>query len=101
MKVKIRYVGGPIGRWMRARRWAGVTLPLPFLGALVLIWATPEEPGNLLELRHEVLGHCPQLERMGMFMYLVRILWGYARHGHYRSPLEVEARRLAGEEPNE
>lgn len=88
----VRYINGPVGRQMRRWGWAGVTLPIPFWGALVLIW----EPGsNVIELRHEVLGHVPQIHRMGALWYLTRILYEYIRHGHRDAPMEVEARRLA------
>lgn len=96
-----RYIGGRPGRLFRRLGWAGVTLPIPFVGALVVIWTTPEQPGDLLELRHEVLGHVPQIERMGAVWYLLRIAYEYARYGHEKAPMEVEARRLAGQEPNE
>lgn len=95
LKYATRYIGGPLGRFMRGRGWAGVTLPVPFWGALVVIWTADGKDWNLVELRHEVLGHVPQVARMGAAWYLVRIFYEYIRYGHYDAPMEIEARRLA------
>lgn len=102
MRYLVRYVGGPIGRWFRKRGWAGVTLPVPFWGAAVLMWddgrvdLLPQEVAwRNTELRHEILGHVPQIERMGAVKYLAAILWQYLLYGHYMAPMEIEARRLA------
>lgn len=97
MRCRTKYIGGVLGRAFRSKGWAGVTLPIPFYGALVLIWTTPSELGNILEVRHEVLGHVPQVERLGALRYIVTILWQYVLYGHDKAPLEIEARRLAGQ----
>lgn len=93
MNYATRYIGGPIGRTFRRWGWAGCTLPIPFYGALVLMWDA--DLTNIIELRHEILGHIPQIERMGAFRYIVTILWQYATVGHEKSAMEAEARRLA------
>jgi hypothetical protein len=90
-RYAVRYIGGPIGRQMRRWGWAGVTLPVPFFGSIVLMWG---QEANLGELRHEVLGHVPQIARMGTAWYLTRILYEYIRYGHRNAPMEIEARRL-------
>lgn len=92
LRYATKYIGGPIGRFMRARGWAGVTLPVPFYGALVLMW---EPDSTIIELRHEILGHVPQVARLGTVRYVATILWQYARYGHHSAPMEIEARRLA------
>lgn len=105
MKYRIRFIGGPIGRWFRRHHWAGVTLPVPFWGVVVLLWEDGTEAtltaeqsiDRRREMRHEVLGHVPQVERMGSVRYLATILWQYAWCGHENAPMEIEARRLADE----
>lgn len=95
MRHTVRYVNGPLGRWFRARGWAGVTLPLPFYGALVIIWLPPTGEWNVVELRHEVNGHVPQIDEMGTIKYLVTVLWQYARYGHDLAPIEIDACKRA------
>lgn len=97
MRHAVRFISGPLGRWFRKRGWAGVTLPIPFWGALVIIWTSDRHDWSPEELRHEVLGHVPQIERMGAVRYLVRIVYEYFRHGHYDAPMEREARKAAGQ----
>lgn len=95
MRYKTKFIGGPIGKLLRRWTWAGVTLPIPFYGALVLIWTATGNDWSPDELQHEVLGHVPQVARMGAIRYLVRILYEYARYGHELAPMEIEARRQA------
>lgn len=82
---------------MRRWGWSGVTLPIPFTGALVLIWLPPSKEWNVVELRHEVLGHIPQIREMGTIRYLATVLWQYARFGHAKAPIELDAIRRAEE----
>jgi hypothetical protein len=98
VKHAVRFVGGPLGRFFRKRKWAGVTLPVPGWGALVIIWTANGMDWDQEELRHEVLGHVPQIARLGAFRYVVTILWQYARFGHRNATLEIEARKAAGQE---
>lgn len=90
-RYTVHYVEGAIGRLMRKWEWAGVTLPIPFWGALIVMWG---DEANITELRHEINGHVPQVARLGTIRYLVTILYQYAKYGHWDAPLEVEARRL-------
>ncbi|SDY42903.1 hypothetical protein [Hymenobacter psychrophilus] len=43
---------------------------------------------------HE-MEHIRQYERHGRLGFLVRYLWGWARHGYYNIPFEIEARAAA------
>ncbi|WP_019946556.1 hypothetical protein [Hymenobacter aerophilus] len=43
---------------------------------------------------HE-MEHIRQFEQHGRLGFLVRYLWGWARHGYYQIPFEVEARAAA------
>jgi hypothetical protein len=47
-------------------------------------------------LLHE-LCHVRQYQRYGVFGFLSRYLWLSLRHGYYRNPLEVEARKAEEE----
>ncbi len=95
--VKLYLIGGPVGRFMRRRNWAGVTLPVPFC-PVVLMWGTPDAQ----EMLHE-LAHVDQLRRMGTLQWTVTYLWQLITRGYYFSTLEIEARRVAGQEqsPND
>lgn len=97
MRYVVRFISGPLGRRFRRWGWAGVTLPVPFWGALVIIWTADRKDWSPEELRHEVLGHVPQIQRMGTAWYLLRIAYEYIRYGHWAAPMEREARSLAGQ----
>lgn len=84
---------GFFARWMRRRRWTGVTLPLPFRRAVILYWLAPSPE----TVKHE-WAHVAQIERYGFFGVIVRYLWLLARHGYRNHPHEIEARRVAGQE---
>ena len=43
---------------------------------------------------HE-MEHIRQFERHGRWGFLVRYVWGWARHGYFQIPFEVEARAAA------
>ena len=91
VKYTIHVARGPVARFMRRCGWAGVTIPLR--RAHVVMWGEPD----MAELRHE-LAHVDQIARLGRLRWLATILGQYVRHGHKRAPLEVEARRAAGQD---
>lgn len=92
--TSVGHVGGPIGRFMRARGWAGFTLPLPFRRAHVFMWGDSSTGEEML---HEQ-AHVDQIERMGSARWTAVILWQYLTKGYKNAPLEIEARAAAGEE---
>lgn len=88
-------IGGPVGRFMRRRGWAGVTLPTPFV-LTVLFWGDPD----LNERLHEY-AHIQQIRRMGRIRWTITIIYQYWRHGYEAAPLEIEARSFANQEVNQ
>lgn len=106
MTSATKFIGGPLGRWFRDRHWSGVTLPVPFYGALVLMWLGRDREWTLIELRHEVLGHVPQVEELfqkygsmiGTCIYVGRALYQYVHYGHINAPFEIDARIRAANE---
>ena len=64
---------------------AGITLP-PFG-----IYIRPGYEHDTVLQAHELM-HWEQYERMGLFLFYVRYLWGMARYGYAAHPMEIEAR---------
>ncbi len=93
MMTTIRHVHGPVARFMRSRGWAGITIPLPFRNAYVLMWG--ESTGE--ELLHEG-AHIDQIWRMGSLRWTATILWQYLTKGYRNAALEIEARKAAGQD---
>ncbi len=77
---------GRFGTWMRGRRWAGLTLPLPWPWLAVVFYWGPPTPGTRV---HEAV-HVEQIRRLGRLRFIATYLWGL-RRGYRRNPLEVEA----------
>lgn len=90
-----RNVSGRFARWMRRRHWAGVTLPLPFV-TVILYWMAAGETWPTPTIRLHERQHAFQAEMYGWLGFWVRYLWGM-RKGYRMNPLEVSARRAAGQ----
>jgi hypothetical protein len=84
-------VRGPIGRWFARRRWAGFTLPLPFV--IVIVYWHTSTPSPYTRV-HEFV-HVAQDEANASFvMTWVKYLVELARHGYRRNRYEIAAYRV-------
>lgn len=87
-------VRGPLARWLTKPRgpdgwrWSALTL-----GEVIFLWREPEET----TIPHE-LHHVKQFRILGIFFLLVWAAMTLVK-GYRANPLEVAARRAAGEEP--
>jgi hypothetical protein len=84
-------VRGPIGRWFTRRRWAGFTLPLPFV-TVIFYWhtGTPSPYTRVHEFVHVAQDEANALFAMTCVKYVVEL----ARHGYRRNCYEVAAYRV-------
>jgi hypothetical protein len=76
--------------YLRACGFAGITLP-PF-GIFIL-----SESINDQRLRLHEECHWKQYQRMGLVGFYLRYFWNTLRHGYWKNPMEVEARKSENE----
>lgn len=90
-----RNVHGLLARWFRRRHWTGLTLPGPFR-TVIRYWLLDDETAPDPVFRQHELRHAFQADRWGWLGFWARYLWGL-RRGYRANPLEVEARKAAGQ----
>lgn len=81
----IRTARGPVRWFLKATRFAGITLP-PFG-----IYLLAERMGDMRLRRHEE-AHWQQAKTLGVARWYWLYLWYSLRYGYWNNPLEVEAR---------
>jgi len=84
-------ISGPVGWLMRKMGWAGFTVPVPFVGTVILYWR--DEPRGYEEFwsrphpseRYHELVHAQQIAKHGALWYVTTWLYDTAVLG-YNSP---------------
>jgi len=88
--MPIRIARGLLAWWLRRAGYAGITLPP--LGIYLLGHRIDD-----VRLRRHEAAHWQQYRRLGLVRFSALYLWGLARYGYQRHPMEIEARRAERE----
>lgn len=93
-------VHGWFARWMRRgkRPWGGFTIPVLFFGAVILYWLDDDQIAPHDWVRLHEREHAKQIALMGALCFTAVYLYNRVRYGYRNNPLEVAARRAAGQD---